>query len=208
MKTLVKQFVILLVLVSVGGMPANRSTAQVLTTLHVFDPNNSDDAGNPYAGMILSSNTLFGTAGQATYGAVFRINTDGTGYAVYGLDFYTVGGGPTDTPLITDNTLYATSSDGGTYNQGTVFLMSTNGYDTNLYFFSAISGAAGTNSDGAQPYGGVVLSGNILYGTAKAAGVCRKFGNANAIRALAYARYCPATPHKSTLMSLYVCPSI
>jgi uncharacterized repeat protein (TIGR03803 family) len=172
MKNVVKHFIILLVLVSVHVMmPPNRASGQVLTTLHVFNPNGAYDAANPYAGMVLSSNTLFGTAeAQATYGAVFRINTDGSGYAVYGMDYYTDGGGPTDTPLVTNNTIYATSSYGGSNNQGTVFLMTTNGYDTNLYNFPAISGAVGSNSDGAQPYGGVVLSSNVLYGTAQLGG--------------------------------------
>jgi uncharacterized repeat protein (TIGR03803 family) len=174
MKNLIKHFVLLAVLIAGAGvMPADRATAQVLTTLLVFNPYAGYDPGNPYAGLIVSGNTLFGIAGgygYTSYGAVFRLNTDGTGYVAYGLDYYTDGGGATDTPLLSSNTLYATSSYGGTYNNGTVFLMSTNGYDTNIYYFSATSGPAGTNSDGAQPYGGLVLSGNTLYGTTRLGG--------------------------------------
>src|SRR5580692_6559465 len=173
MKTPVKHFVLLTVLMAgLGLMPADRATAQVLTPLLVFNPYLGYDPQSPYAGLIVSGNTLYGTAGDgySAYGAVFRINTDGSGYVSYGLDFYTDGDGPTDTPLLVSNTLYATSSGGGTYGQGTVFLMSTNGYDTNVYYFTTTSGPAGTNSDGAQPYGGVVLSNNTLYGTATLGG--------------------------------------
>lgn len=174
MKSSIKYFILLIVLqASLGVMPSDRATAQVLTTLLVFNPSAGYDPGNPYAGLIVSGHTLFGTAGgysYSGYGAVFRLNTDGSGYLAYGLDYYTDGGGATDTPLLSSNTLYATSSYGGTYNNGTVFLMSTNGYDTNVYYFSAMSGPAGTNLDGAQPYGGVILSANTLYGTTRLGG--------------------------------------
>ena len=43
---------------------------------------------------------------------------------------------------------------------------------TTLHSFTATDGVAGTNSDGANPYAGVItnLSGNTLYGTASAGG--------------------------------------
>ena len=54
---------------------------------------------------------------------------------------------------------------------GTVFAINTDGTSfTNLHSFSATSGPFGTNSDGVQPYGGVILSGNTLYGTTTSGG--------------------------------------
>src|ERR1035437_2728742 len=41
---------------------------------------------------------------------------------------------------------------------------------TNLHSFTATSGSNPTNSDGAVPYAGLILSGNILYGTASQGG--------------------------------------
>src|SRR5258707_7983031 len=57
--------------------------AQTFTTLHNFNFADSDGI-NPYAGLILSSNTLFGTTaggGSSGNGTVFKVNTDGTGFA-------------------------------------------------------------------------------------------------------------------------------
>ncbi|MGO8931571.1 MAG: hypothetical protein ACLQU3_32350 [Limisphaerales bacterium] len=65
-------------------MLAGRATAQTLTALHSFTflvSNTNSDGANPWAGLILSGNTLYGTAlggGNSGWGAVFAINTKGT----------------------------------------------------------------------------------------------------------------------------------
>ena len=41
---------------------------------------------------------------------------------------------------------------------------------TNLYSFTATSGSSSTNSDGANPVAGLILSGNTLYGTTSQGG--------------------------------------
>lgn len=62
-----------------------------------------------------------------------------------------------------DGTLYGTTSSGGTGNWGTIFSISPGGSNfQTLYNFSSLSN--GTNSDGASPSGGLVLSQNTLYG--------------------------------------------
>ncbi len=60
--------------------------AQTFTTLHSFtvtsNSSNSDGA-YPYAKLLLSGNTLYGTAqngGSSGNGVVFAVNTDGTGF--------------------------------------------------------------------------------------------------------------------------------
>src|ERR1035437_10288545 len=69
-----------------GLIPAGRATAQTFTTLHSFTLlNNStkSDGANPFAGLILSGNTLYGTAqygGSSGQGTVFKVNTNGTGF--------------------------------------------------------------------------------------------------------------------------------
>ena len=57
-------------------------------------------------------------------------------------------------------------SNGGTNGNGTVFAVNTDGTGfTNLHTFTALSVPyPGTNSDGANPLAGLVLSSNMLYG--------------------------------------------
>src|SRR5476651_101751 len=135
MKMGIKNLFLLPALIAgLGLIPAGQVTAQTFTTLHNFAANTngagftnlhtlvlSSDGGSPYAGVILSGNTLYGLAnrgGSATYGTVFAVNTDGTGF-------------------------------------------------TNLHTFMANSV---TNTDGNQPYGGLIMSGAKLYGTASSGG--------------------------------------
>ena len=73
--------------------------------------------------------------------------------------------------LLVGNMLYGTASHGGTHGLGCIFAVNTNGLGfTNLYNFSAVSGPAGTNADGAYPLAGLVLASNVLYGTASRGG--------------------------------------
>jgi uncharacterized repeat protein (TIGR03803 family) len=141
-------------------------------------------------GLLLSGNTLYGTAGAGTYGngTIFAVNTDGTGFT--NLYSFTAASGPNQTNsdgfnpvengglIISGNTLYGTAYYGGSAGIGTVFSLNTNGSGfTTLHNFNAggnISieyyGLFYTNSDGANPYAGLILSGQTLYGTAKNGG--------------------------------------
>src|SRR5436190_22099757 len=81
--------VLLVVLTGFGLIMTGRVTGQTLTTLHHFtlhpapvDTLNEDGA-RPYAGLILSSDTLYGTTYQGDswrVGTVFALSTDGTGF--------------------------------------------------------------------------------------------------------------------------------
>ncbi len=67
--------------------------------------------------------------------------------------------------ILSGNTLYGTASSGGSSGNGTVFAVDTDGLGfTNLHSFTALNNS--TNSNGANPYAGLILSGNTLYGTA------------------------------------------
>jgi uncharacterized repeat protein (TIGR03803 family) len=123
--------------------------------------------------VILSGNTLYGMTqfgGSSGWGTVFAINTNGTGFTnLYTFTGGSDGGWPLDGPLIlSGNTLYGTTmrggSGGGNSGNGTVFALNTDGTGfTNLHIFTATN-AVHINSDGAAPSGGVILSGNTLYG--------------------------------------------
>jgi len=143
---------------------------------------NSDGAA-PNAGLILSGNTLYGTTqsgGGSGWGTVFAVNTNGTGFRTlhsfaatsgsaggYGVN--RDGAGPIAGLLLSGNTLYGTAQYGGSSGNGTVFAIKTDGTGfTNLHNFTATAGSTGgygTNRDGANPVGGLILSGNTLYGT-------------------------------------------
>jgi len=130
----------------------------------------NSDGGNPQAGLVLSGATLYGTAmsgGNRAHGTVFGINTDGTGFTnLHNFTSIDDGGNPVGGLVLSGATLYGTASIGGNYVSGTVFKVSTNGTDfTNVYTFTATGEFIFTNSDGAQPFGTLVLSGDTLYGT-------------------------------------------
>src|SRR6266496_3262618 len=110
-------FLLPVLMAGFGLIMAGRVTAQNFTVLHSFS------GTFPQAGLILSSNTLYGTT-AARWGSntVFKLNADGTGF-------------------------------------------------TTLYSFTALPPwPRWTNSDGAFPDTGVILSGNTLYGTCLVAG--------------------------------------
>jgi uncharacterized repeat protein (TIGR03803 family) len=137
---------------------------------------NSSGLG-PLARVIVCGGTLYGTTesgGSAGTGVVFSVNTNNPGsFAV--LHYFsgtslagTNGDGafPFAGLVASGNTLYGTAAYGGSTGNGTVFAVTTNGSTfSNLYSFT---GGAG---DGAAPRGGLVLSGNTLYGCASTGGL-------------------------------------
>ncbi|HEV2693845.1 MAG TPA: choice-of-anchor tandem repeat GloVer-containing protein, partial [Verrucomicrobiae bacterium] len=137
----------------------------------------NNDGANPLAGLILSGNTLYGTAangGSGAFGTVFAVNTDGTGFSVLHNFSYADGGNPEAGLVLSGGILYGTTYDGGTTTYGTVFAVSTQGAGfTNLYTF--------TGSDGVSPVAGLVLSGNTLYGTASSGFTVNDYGVAFAL---------------------------
>jgi len=156
------------------------------TTLHNFAGYPSDGA-NPFAGLIFSGNTLYGTSisgGSSGGGTVFAVKTDGTGFTnLHNFTSVHSGGPPLGTNsggafpsarlILSGNTLYGTTAGGGSFGQGMVFALSTHGTGfTNLHNFTATSyngSCCDTNSDGVGP-SGLTLSGNTLYGTANGGG--------------------------------------
>jgi uncharacterized repeat protein (TIGR03803 family) len=71
--------------------------------------------------------------------------------------------------VLSNVTLYGTTTAGGEGGHGTIFSIQTNGLVfTVLHHFSAIDPGTGTNADGAAPCAALAVSGNVLYGTASA----------------------------------------
>lgn len=146
------------------------------TVLHRFTPTfqspytNSDGAASPYGGLTVLGNTLFGTAefgGSTGNGVVFKLNIDGTAFTVLhnfsslitnnpGAPYNSDGANPMGTLMVSGDTLYGTTGNGGGSGYGTVFAMKTDsgGFKT-LHSF--------TNNPPSPP-GGLVLSGTNLFG--------------------------------------------
>lgn len=174
---------------SQGGTAAGGTVFKINTDgsgfglLHSFTPANPvtgvpGDGGYPLGSLVVSGSTLYGTTssgGPADNGTVFKVNLDGSGFAtLYAFGATDLGSGtnsdgaePWTGVLLSAGTLYGAASRGGNAGSGTIFKMNTDGSGfTRLYSFSALDPTTQTNSDGAYPLGGLVLSGNALYGTA------------------------------------------
>jgi len=121
------------------------------------------DGYYPAAGLVLGGATLYGTAhtgGTNFGGTLFKINTNGTGYAI--LHWFTNspdGYSPQSDLVLSGGTLYGTTVTGGTNNFGTIFSINTNGTGYSiLHSFTNVP-------DGNYPYGSLILNSGILYGT-------------------------------------------
>jgi len=137
----------------------------------------NSDGGSPRAELIISSNTLYGTAyygGLWGGGTVFKVNTDGTGFTNLHSFMDNAGSNPRGGLILTSNTLYGTTQGGNAANglffgNGSVFKVNTDGTGfTNVYSFTEL--AYGTNIDGASPGSSLIMSGSTLYGTAPSGG--------------------------------------
>src|SRR5262249_52871306 len=137
-------------------------------TLHTFGLYNSvfgtnSDGTVPQARLVLSRDTLYGTAyqgGPSIAGTVFAVNTDGTGFnLVHSFTGAGEGWGPRTQLVLSGGILYGTTDYGDSY-WGTVFAVATNGTGfRTLHSFSG--GYHELNS-----VAGLILSDNTLYGIA------------------------------------------
>jgi uncharacterized repeat protein (TIGR03803 family) len=157
-------------LLLVGG-----ASAQTFTTLLELNSSTNSAGDLPYAGLIISGNTLYGTmsgGGPLKHGTVFAVNLNGGGFTpIYNFTNGSDGNGPVAGLILSGNTLYGTTPGGGTPGGGTVFKVNTSGAGfTVLHSFSPTFLNVITNSDGTGPWAGLVLSGNTLYGTTQYGG--------------------------------------
>ena len=165
-----------------GAIFAVNTNGTAFTILHGFS--SSSDGAEPEGELVFVGNSLYGTAesgGTSGYGTVFAINIDGSNFRVLhtfsgGID----GANPTGGLIISGNTLYGTTSDGGSSvftpsaADGIVFKVNTDGTSfTVLHAFSQLqlNQFYYVNGDGAHPHGGLTLQDNTLYGTASQGGI-------------------------------------
>jgi uncharacterized repeat protein (TIGR03803 family) len=165
----------------IGGTNGNGTIYAVhtdgtgFTNLHTFGPPyvtpggiNSDGA-HPHDTLALSNNVLYGTTtegGSNGYGAVFRLNTDGSGFTnLHSFSLGQDGITPNAGLLVSGGTLYGTASYGGAEGAGMVFKLNIDGTGyVNLHSFT------GASNDGGLPNGGLILSGGALFGMTSSGG--------------------------------------
>jgi uncharacterized repeat protein (TIGR03803 family) len=140
------------------------------------------DGSLPLGSLLLAGNALYGTTsfgGPTASGTIFKVNTDGTDFAIlhqftanpYIPGTNTDGADPHSTLILSGDTLVGTSLSGGYNGTGTIFTIKTNGNDfAAIYQFTSLDNNGETNFDGAYPSDGVIMVGNTLYGTSKNGG--------------------------------------
>jgi len=136
------------------------------TVIHMFTA--TPDAKTPYGNPILVGNNLYGTAasgGSKNYGGIYSINTNGGNYAVlYSFSNSPDGSAPQACLAAINNTLYGTTSSGGSNNYGCIFKINTDGTGYGiLHSFTAIP-------DGHNPNSGLTVFSNVLYGSTYSGG--------------------------------------
>jgi len=133
------------------------------TLLHSFT-GGSGDGNSPTDCLTLNGTTLYGMTrygGGSNKGTIFKIETDGSGYAL--LREFAGGGTDGSTPygglLYYNSYLYGMTRLGGDADLGTIFHIYKNGGDFNL-----MHEFAGGANDGRFPEGSLTLLGGGLYG--------------------------------------------
>lgn len=120
---------------------------------------------SPVAGLSLSGPTLFGvtrSGGVSRCGTIFKVNVDGSGYAVLKEFSGPDGAGPCGDPLVEGTTLFGTASFGGSKQYGTIFKINIDGSNFTVLKDFVLTPAGG---DGAVPLGGLLAVGGRLVGT-------------------------------------------
>jgi uncharacterized repeat protein (TIGR03803 family) len=151
-----------------GAIFAVNTNGNGFSNLYSFTGGN--DGANPEAPLIVSGNTLYGTAsagGSHSSGAVFRINVNGGSFSnIYSFTGGSDGANPEAGLVLAGTTLYGTANGGGDFegfgDYGTVFSVNTNGGGFSSYLFNYTVGA--------NPQAGLILLGGTLYGTAAGGG--------------------------------------
>ncbi|MGA7356947.1 MAG: choice-of-anchor tandem repeat GloVer-containing protein, partial [Candidatus Cybelea sp.] len=165
-----------------GGTVFAITTSGGETVLHSFEVG-SGDGKNPRAGLIDVTGTLYGTTvhgGSASCycGAVFKVTLSGAETVLHSFAGGPDGFGPDAGLLDVNGTLYGTTINGGTVNDGTVFAITTTGTETVLHSFAG-------NPDGAHPYAGLINVNGTLYGTTTSGGACGSRGGCGTVFTIA-----------------------
>jgi uncharacterized repeat protein (TIGR02543 family) len=127
-----------------------------------------NDGAAPNSSFLLSGGILFGMTahgGSNGVGTIFTINSSGSGYHIihHFTGMANDGASPYGSLIISNSTLYGTTSGGGLNGHGAVFSVATDG--TSFQLLHSFS-----TTEFQQPEGDLTLSNSTLYGMASAGG--------------------------------------
>lgn len=143
------------------------------------------DGSQPRHGLVLCGNTLYGTTdggGVNSNSIVYRMNTDGSDYTVLKrfsepdpISGTNADGSYLQAGLVMWNgVLYGTAGWGGIYDNGVIFKINPDGTGfAVLKQFPDYTGTGngyGVNSDGAYPWGDLMVANGVLYGVTRYGG--------------------------------------
>ena len=135
---------------------------QTLRTFGFVEQSSASPAGSLTEG---TNGALYGLSqngGQAGVGTLFRVNKDGSGFAVLKSFSGTNGEGSSPAAglfLATNGLLYGTTFNGGASNVGTIFRIDQNG--SNYAVIKSFTGAAGDGSAPSRPL--MQAANGVLY---------------------------------------------
>jgi uncharacterized repeat protein (TIGR03803 family) len=133
--------------------------------IHSFTGGAFDGSSPSFSALVVSGGAIYGmtpVGGAAGLGAVFRMNTDGTGFTVLHSFVATTGDGynPAGGLTLIGNTLYGMTHVGGSQGIGAIFRINTDGTG-----YSLVRSFVGSPTDGAEPVGTLFYDGTRLFGT-------------------------------------------
>ncbi len=149
------------------------------TVLHNFE--GTPDGSSPQAPLVGVGSTLYGTTvyggSQEDRGAVFQVAASGAETVLH--SFFGSRAGhrdgkyPEANLLNVNGTLYGTTYEGGEFDKGAVFKITSSGVESVLHNFR------GGPTDGSYPRGALVYVNGMLYGTTSGGGIggCNGCGN-------------------------------
>ena len=136
--------------------------------IYTFSGSKGHDGEHPQAPVIDVNNMLYGTTANGGYknnGVVYSVSTGGTEQVLHVFrkkPYIKDGAGPFAGLVNVNGTLYGTTLNGGSDDDGTVYSISTSGEEKVLYSFHGY--------DGLRPYGGLINVNGTLYGTTQRGG--------------------------------------
>lgn len=156
-----KKFTVLIMSVMFMALPA---FSQTYNEFYEFGAGINDPYNPDYDAPLIVGNTIFGSTysgGPLGWGSIYKMNLDGTGFTVLH-DFLggsTEGAAARGRLIISGNTIYGVTNQGGSGFDGVLFSIDTLGNNyTILHHFDSFL------NDPGQPYEGVILYDNKLFG--------------------------------------------
>ena len=158
---------------TVAALTVTTVTAPGVTLSTLYSFSGGNDGGNPNGLVETADGNFFGTTqngGMNSYGVIFQMTPDSTVSVLHSFTGGNDGGQPQDALIQgPDGSFYGTTFDGGLFDNGTVFNVTSNGFPTTLFPFNITNGdlpfAGLTRGADGNYYGTTYQGGSSGFGT-------------------------------------------